>query len=117
MKHLKYKKSLKKNKNNKRKTIKNKNKNKKQIGGELSNNCIREILKMAFKENQDLTEPQINVLVDKFMTVSTLWRDYPLLMNLLNQIDGIVNEQLNYDECVDWSNDIIEHLINEEEIN
>jgi hypothetical protein len=72
---------------------------------------------MAFKENQDLTEPQINVLVDKFMTVSTLWRNYTVLMNLLNQIDELVNEQLNYDECVDWSNDIVEHLINEEEIN
>jgi hypothetical protein len=99
------------------KTRRNKKHIKKQFGGELSNNCIREILKMAFKENQDLTEPQINVLVDKIMTVSTLWRNYTVLMNLLNQIDELVNEQLNYDECVDWSNDIVEHLINEQEIN
>ena len=70
-------------------------------------------IKMAFKENQDLTEPQINVLVDKFMTASTLWRSYPDLFALLNRIDEIVNDQFNYDECVDWSNDIMEHLINE----
>jgi hypothetical protein len=51
------------------------------------------------------------------MTVSTLWRNYPVLMNLLNQIDEVVNEQLNYDESLNWSNDIVEHLINEQEIN
>jgi len=115
MKHLKYKKSLKKNKKYKRKTIKNKNK--KQIGGELSNNCIREILKMAFKEDEDLTEPQITVLVDKFMSISTLWRNYPNLFGLLNNINANVDQNLNYNEHVDWTNDIVEHLINEQEIN
>lgn len=104
-------------KNRSRKTMRNKIHIKKQYGGELSDECITEILKMAFKENEDLTEPQITVLVNKLITISTLWRSYPDLFALLNQIDGMVNDNLNYDQFLDWANNIVEHLINTQDIN
>jgi hypothetical protein len=51
------------------------------------------------------------------MSISTLWRSYPDLMALLEQIGGIVEDNLNYDEFLDWANNTVTQLIRTENIN
>jgi hypothetical protein len=100
-----------------RKTMRNKKHIKKQYGGSISDDCISEIITEALRQNENLTEEQISIIVNKLMSVSTLWRSYPDLMALLEQIGGIVEDNLNYDEFLDWANNTVTQLIRTENIN
>jgi hypothetical protein len=108
MRQTKYKnklrrKSIKKKNKLRRKTIKNR----KQVGGQLSDNCTREIISLAFGDtNNNLTQEQINILTNKTMTLAAYWRaNFQNLFSLLEQMRELNN--LTYDETNDWIDDII----------
>lgn len=100
-----------------KKTMRNKKHIKKQYGGQISDDCIKEIIRESLRQNENLTQEQITVILNKFMSASTLWRSYRDLMDLLAQIGEMTEQNLNYDETLNWSTNIVGHLIRTQEIN
>ena len=100
-----------------KKTMRNKKHIKKQYGGQISDDCIKEIIREAVRQNAILSAEQVNVILNKFMSVSTLWRDYRDLMDLLVQIGEMTEQNLNYDETLNWTTNIVDHLIRSQDIN
>jgi hypothetical protein len=96
------------NKKYKRKTIKNKTKLKKQIGGELSTLCLKEILAMSFRENQNLSEQEISTLVNKLVLISTILNEWQSLFTLLAQIN--VSTHLDYDQLTQMADEEVHNV-------
>ena len=125
MRQTKYKNKLRRKtiKRKNRKTIKNNNKlrrktNRKQVGGEISDNCSREIIRSAFEShnNDNLTQEEITNLTNKLMTARIVWRENERqFFNLLEQIGEFNNS--TYDEKNEWIDDIIHIWQEEDELN
>ena len=116
MRQTKYKNKLRRKTNKNRKTIKKNNKlrrktikNRKQVGGEISDNCSREIIRNTFESynNDNLNQEQITYLTNKIMTLRTRWIENDTdLFDLLEQIRQLNNS--SYDEKNEWIDDIID---------
>ena len=116
MRQTKYKNKL------RRKTIKNKLrrktiKNRKQVGGQISDNCVREIISLALGDNDNnFTQEQITNLTNKIMTLRSFWvESYQNFFNILNQINGI--NMLDYDDTNFWVDDLIDMFHENHELN
>jgi hypothetical protein len=97
------------NKKYKRKTIKNKTKLKKQIGGELSSQCLKEILAMSFSQNHNLSEQEISTLVNKLVVNKTMLNEWQLLFTLLDQIND--STHLDYDQLTQMADEEVETTV------
>lgn len=73
------------------------NKSRKMRGGQLSDDCVKMLLKLSLRENEhNFSEKKIDILAVELMSsVSVLKTDYQELMNTLNFIDDNFNTPYN----------------------